>query len=132
MKPPFSTLPRRRWAFSSNEDAAEFSSIAATLTLVFSASVGFGVVTPVLPAALALMPPGLSAEELAWHTGLLTGVYTFMGFGLARLWGQLSDRVGRRPVLLTAAAGHIAKLSVMMMPEFFSASSSFQSVAFSV
>jgi len=90
----------------------EFSTIVATLSLVFSASVGFGVVTPVLPAALMHMRTGLSAEELAWHTGLLTGIYTFMGFGLARLWGQLSDRVGRKPVLLAAAGGHAVMLIV--------------------
>ena len=84
----------------------------ATLVLVFSASVGFGVVTPGLPAALTQMRPGLTAEQLAWHTGLLTGVYTLMGFGLARPWGQLSDRVGRKPVLLAAAAGHAVMLTL--------------------
>jgi len=104
--------PTRQRLSAPSGHTGEFLSIAAALSLVFSASVGVGVVTPVLPAALMQMRPGLSAEQLAWHTGLLTGVYTFMGFGLARLWGQLSDRVGRKPVLLAAAAGHAIMLTL--------------------
>lgn len=86
----------------------------AILLLVFASSMGVGVVTPVLPRLLDIIQPGLTASEIAWHTGLLTGIYTFMGFGFARVWGQASDRRGRRRILLIAGAGNFA--AVAMFP----------------
>jgi MFS family permease len=81
------------------------------LCLAFIVSVGFGVVAPVLPAVIERLRPALRSEELAWHTGLITGLYTFMAFAFGRLWGQLSDRIGRRPVLLAAAGGYVLALA---------------------
>jgi multidrug resistance protein len=55
--------------------------------------IGFGIVIPVLP---------LYAEHYgatAVQNGLLVAVFSLAQFVCAPLWGKLSDRVGRKPVL---------------------------------
>ena len=38
--------------------------------------------------------------SVSWHVGAITGACAFAMFLLAPQWGRLSDRVGRRPVML--------------------------------
>jgi predicted MFS family arabinose efflux permease len=66
--------------------------------IVFVDLVGFGMVIPVMP----LYAAKLGASE-AW-IGLLSTLYSLMQFVFAPLWGRLSDRAGRRPVLLVSIA----------------------------
>lgn len=66
---------------------------------VFIDLVGFGIVIPVLP----LYAERFGASPLV--IGMLLGVYSFMQFLCAPLLGKLSDRVGRRPVLLLSLIG---------------------------
>ena len=40
-------------------------------------------------------------------TGLLFSSFSLMQFFFAPLWGRLSDRIGRRPVLLVGLAGSV-------------------------
>lgn len=42
-----------------------------------------------------------------FQVGLLMAIYSLMQFVMAPVWGQLSDRVGRRPILLVSIAGSI-------------------------
>ncbi len=74
-----------------------------TLPLLFSVVVvdliGFGIVIPVLPFYADAL--GASATQL----GFLFTAYAGAQFLAAPLWGRLSDRVGRRPVLLLTIAG---------------------------
>lgn len=61
--------------------------------------IGFGIVLPLLP---------LWAEEYGaspFQIGLLTASYALMQFLFAPVWGRLSDRYGRRPVILVSLAG---------------------------
>lgn len=53
------------------------------------------------------MIPVLGREFGATSTqiGLLMSVYSLMQFIFSPLWGRLSDRIGRRPVLLTCLVG---------------------------
>ena len=57
--------------------------------------IGFGIVMPILP----FYGQRFGASGLAY--GAVLGVYSFMQFVATALLGKLSDRVGRRPVLLT-------------------------------
>lgn len=66
--------------------------------------IGFGIVMPVLPFYAAEF--GASATVL----GLLMMVYAAAQFVFAPLWGRLSDRIGRRPVLLMTIAGTAVSL----------------------
>ncbi|WP_242346261.1 MFS transporter [Anaeromyxobacter terrae] len=74
------------------------SALAILFVIVFIDLLGFGMVIPVMP---------LYAERLgasaAW-TGLLSAGYSAMQFVFAPIWGRLSDRVGRRPMLLGSIA----------------------------
>lgn len=73
---------------------------------VFIDLVGFGIIIPLNPYLSAAF--GASPLEV----GLLMSVYSLMQFIFSPVWGQLSDRHGRRPVilisLLGAAAAHLA------------------------
>ncbi len=79
-----------------------------TLFLVlFTVSVGFGLVIPILP--LIARDFGASAFML----GMMTAGYSVVQFLFAPWWGQLSDRIGRKPVLMIGITG--LALSFLLM-----------------
>ncbi len=65
--------------------------------------IGFGIIIPVLPALLVELT-GASVSRAAIYGGWLAFVYAVMQFLCAPVLGNLSDRHGRRPVLLFAVA----------------------------
>jgi DHA1 family tetracycline resistance protein-like MFS transporter len=75
------------------------------LALVFSTLlldiIGFGIIMPVLPAYLSELS-GVGVSEAAVEGGWLFFAYAAMQFFFAPLVGNLSDRFGRRPVLLAS------------------------------
>jgi len=79
--------------------------LALPLIAVFVVSLGYGVVLPVLPFMLAGALGEAERASVAWHTGMLTGVYMLALFLFAPLWGYISDRIGRRTVILIGLAG---------------------------
>jgi predicted MFS family arabinose efflux permease len=98
------------------------SALAILFLVVFVDLLGFGMVIPVMP----IYAERLGASE-AW-VGLLSAGYSLMQFIFAPIWGRLSDRVGRRPVLLvsiamTAAAfamyGAAASFGVLLASRLF-------------
>jgi len=72
--------------------------VMATLMITF---VGFGIIIPVMPELILATDAG-SAEM---HTGLMLAIYSAVSFVLSPLWGSLSDRIGRRPVILIGVLG---------------------------
>lgn len=73
--------------------------IAAVLVTALLDSIGFGIIMPVLPVLLTeVTGEGMSAA--ARYGGWLMFAYAAMQFCLAPLVGNLSDRFGRRPILL--------------------------------
>ncbi|MBI5751867.1 MAG: MFS transporter [Hydrogenophilales bacterium] len=81
------------------------TSLALPLVAVFVVSLGYGVVLPVLPFVLADALGEAERTSIPWHTGMLTGVYMLVLFLFAPLWGYISDRIGRRTVILIGLAG---------------------------
>ena len=79
--------------------AVRRSSLASVFGIVVIDLVGFGIVVPVLPFYAEHY--GADATVL----GVLVTCYAAMQFVFAPLWGRLSDRVGRRPVMLATIAG---------------------------
>jgi multidrug resistance protein len=74
---------------------------------VFIDILGFGIVIPVLP---------LYAEHFGATTfeiGVMVGIFSLMQFLFAPFWGKLSDRFGRRPVLLIGMIGTVAGYLMM-------------------
>jgi multidrug resistance protein len=74
---------------------------------VFIDLIGFGIVIPVLP----LYARDFGASELT--NGWLVGIYSAMQFLAGPLLGRLSDRVGRRPVLLMSLIGTAVGFFIM-------------------
>lgn len=66
---------------------------------VFVDLVGFGMVLPLLP----LYADGFGASGAA--VGLLVTSYSVAQFFMAPLWGRLSDRFGRRPIIILGLVG---------------------------
>lgn len=80
--------------------------MAALMLAVFTVSVGYGVVLPLLPYLIErLLGAEAQAAQVSRNTGMLTGVYTLALFLFAPAWGRLSDRRGRRGVLLVGLIG---------------------------
>lgn len=78
------------------------------LACLFVVNIGFGITLPVLAfytERLALAE-GASGKAAAMHVGLLTSVYALMQLVFAPLWGRLSDRFGRKLLLLLGIAGY--------------------------
>ncbi|HEX8784009.1 MAG TPA: TCR/Tet family MFS transporter, partial [Steroidobacteraceae bacterium] len=69
--------------------------------LVLVDSIGFGIILPVLPR-LIMQLTGVGIDRAARYGGWLSFVYALMQFFCAPVLGNLSDRFGRRPVLLYA------------------------------
>ncbi|HEY8965132.1 MAG TPA: MFS transporter, partial [Candidatus Methylacidiphilales bacterium] len=67
--------------------------------IVFIDLIGFGLMMPLLPYF------GRDFGATGAMIGWLIGVFSFMQFFCAPIWGRLSDRVGRRPILLVSLAG---------------------------
>jgi len=65
---------------------------------------GIGIVIPVLPGVVQEI---LGADEsvAAWYYGIIVASYATMQFLFAPIIGSLSDRFGRRPVLLASLFG---------------------------
>ena len=72
--------------------------------IIFFDAVGFGLLMPIMPELLADVA-GLSISEGATIAGLLLTTFAVMQFIFAPILGGLSDRFGRRPILLIALMG---------------------------
>src|SRR5215210_1971677 len=65
---------------------------------------GFGLIIPVFPKLIEQLIHG-GISEASKYGGWLTFAYAFMQFLFAPVLGNLSDKYGRRPVLLFSLAG---------------------------
>ncbi len=83
------------------------------LLTVFIDLIGFGIVLPLLPSYAAAYHVGDTA------VGVLVASFSLMQFLLAPWWGRLSDRIGRRPVLLVGLAGSALSYLVFALAQSF-------------
>lgn len=78
---------------------AAFGLILATVALD---AVGIGLVMPIIPRLLREVG---HTGDLGWRFGAFLGLYALMQFLCAPVLGAISDKLGRRPVLLVSLAG---------------------------
>jgi DHA1 family tetracycline resistance protein-like MFS transporter len=81
------------------------------LITVFLDAVGIGLIMPILPGLLHNLNG--SDADVSRNYGALLAVYALMQFLFAPVLGALSDRFGRRPVLLASLAGAAADYLLM-------------------
>jgi DHA1 family tetracycline resistance protein-like MFS transporter len=80
------------------------ANIALVLAVVYVDMLGIGLAFPLLPRLVQQFEGG-SFSRASWIFGLLAAAYALMQFLLAPMLGALSDRFGRRPVLLLSLFG---------------------------
>lgn len=91
------------------------------LVVIFTAigldAVGIGLIFPILPR---LIEDVTHLDNVAPYIGIMTALYAVMQFIFAPVLGALSDRLGRRPVLLISLAGAAINYVVMAFaPQFW-------------
>jgi MFS family permease len=88
------------------------SSLAIVFVTVFIDLLGFGIVLPLLPryGEYFLLSHDPRTEGLV--LGLLMASFSAMQFLFSPIWGRVSDRVGRRPILIMGLAGSTASYAL--------------------
>ncbi|HXG48338.1 MAG TPA: MFS transporter [Methylomirabilota bacterium] len=89
-------------------------SLLVVFLTVFIDLVGFGIVLPLLP----IYSQNFGASGLM--IGIIMASFSAMQFLFAPVWGRLSDRIGRRPVLLVSTAGAALSYAVFALGSLLS------------
>ncbi|GLK47433.1 tetracycline resistance MFS efflux pump [Brevundimonas intermedia] len=98
----------------STPPAVRAPALAVLFSVVFINLVGFGLVVPLLP----FFAQSLKAE--AWQITLMFSAYSLGQFFAEPFWGRLSDRIGRKPVLLvTLVANALGYLMLAFVPNIW-------------
>jgi len=77
------------------------SSLGILFLIVFTDLLGFGIVIPLLPKYGETL--GATPAQL----GALLASYSLLQFLFSPIWGRLSDRFGRKPILVTSLVGSV-------------------------
>ncbi len=80
------------------------SALAFILITLFIDIVGIGIVVPVLPELIKELAGGSTAMA-GRYVGIIAATYSLMQFLCAPIMGALSDRFGRRPIILASLFG---------------------------
>ncbi|MFM7150519.1 MAG: MFS transporter, partial [Gemmataceae bacterium] len=97
---------------SNRSEGPSRSALLIVFLVVVIDLLGFGIVLPLLPLFAkgyveTLFPGGGESGTGGLMVGLLMASFSAMQFFFAPIWGRLSDRVGRRPILLLGLAGSV-------------------------
>ena len=79
------------------------------LLSLFVVMLGYGILLPTLPyytERLALKD-NLDTDLINFHIGLLTSIYPLFQLIFVVVWGKLSDRYGRKPVIIIGLIGFV-------------------------
>jgi MFS family permease len=95
-------------------DHTDRRALAVLFAIVFINLVGFGLVVPLLPFF------GRSLHAEAWQVALMFSAYSLGQFFAEPFWGRLSDRIGRKPVLImTVLANAVGYLMLAFAPNIW-------------
>jgi len=89
------------------------STLAIIFLTIFIDLLGFGIFIPLLPS-FSINELHISESMI----GLTVGIYSLMQFLFSSVWGSLSDRYGRKPVLVMSLIGSF--LAYLMLALVFS------------
>lgn len=101
-------FPRRRPRMDSTHtalsDTRRRAAVAFIFVTVFLDILAFGIIIPVLPHLIEQLAGGGIAKA-AWWVGVFSTVFAVVQFAFSPVQGALSDRFGRRPVILISNLG---------------------------
>ena len=85
---------------TSPQRAAPPFAAASLIAVIFINMLGFGIIVPLLPFYAD------SFEAEPWQIGAIFGAYSIGAFFGEPLWGRLSDKYGRKPLLISTITGN--------------------------
>ena len=91
------------------ERKEKLNRIFLILLSLFVVMLGYGILLPTLPyytERLALKD-NLDTDLINFHIGLLTSIYPFFQLLFVVVWGKLSDRYGRKPIIICGLIGFV-------------------------
>ena len=89
---------------------------ASLVSVMFINMLGFGIVIPLLPFY------GQALNAAPWQIALIFSAFAMGGFFGEPVWGRLSDRVGRKPLLLSTVTGTMCcYLALAFAPDVWTA-----------
>jgi len=83
------------------------SALLVVFLVVFIDLLGFGIVLPLVPLVSDGYLVDYSQGQKDLAIGLLFSLFSLMQFVFSPVWGRLSDRIGRRPILLMSLGGSV-------------------------
>lgn len=97
-------------------DKGDSRALYVLLTVVFVNIAGFGVIIPLLP----FYTKAFGAPD--WQVFVLFAAYSVGNFFAEPIWGRLSDRIGRRPVLMITIVGNaLTYIMLVFAPNLWTA-----------
>ncbi|OXE36964.1 MAG: MFS transporter [Phenylobacterium zucineum] len=85
---------------TTSEAPAPRFAAASLIAVIFINMLGFGIIVPLLPFYAK------SFNAAPWQIGLIFGAYSVGAFFGEPFWGRLSDRYGRKPLLISTITGN--------------------------
>jgi len=82
------------------ETSQSAGALPTLLAVMFINLLGFGIVVPLLPFYAK------SFQAPAWQIALIFSAYSIGAFFGEPFWGRLSDRIGRKPLLVSTVTGN--------------------------
>jgi MFS transporter, DHA1 family, multidrug resistance protein len=73
--------------------------LGTIMLLLMTVFIGFGIIIPILPAMVE------STGHANFHLAMMLSIYSAVSFFMSPVWGALSDKIGRKPVLLIGLCG---------------------------
>jgi len=93
-------------------DGPPKAALLIAFVVVFIDLLGFGIVLPIMPRLAETYLTGITPEGQGAVIGVMFSVFSLMQFVFSPMWGRVSDRIGRRPVLLISLAGSVVFYSL--------------------
>jgi len=73
----------------------------AAMLILITIFIGFGIIIPIMPEIVRRS----GAASYEFHLGMMLSVYSAVSFFMSPFWGGLSDKIGRRPIIMIGVIG---------------------------